>query len=62
MSTFIVRVVDSSGGRLRGVAERVADRHEYPFTDQQQLLDVLSTPPTAEPTDSARMPGQRGAW
>ena len=41
MSTFIVRVVDNSGGRLRGVVERIADRHRVPFADQGQLLAVL---------------------
>jgi len=42
MSTFIVRVVDASGGQLRGVVERVADRHQVPFADQGQLLAVLT--------------------
>jgi hypothetical protein len=42
MSTFIVRVVDTSGGRLRGVVERIADRHQVPFADQGQLLAVLT--------------------
>jgi hypothetical protein len=42
MSTFIVRVVDTSGGQLRGVVERVADRHQMPFADQGQLLAVLT--------------------
>jgi hypothetical protein len=42
MSTFIVRVVDASGGQLRGVVERVTDRHQVPFADQGQLLAVLT--------------------
>ncbi len=42
MSTFIVRVVDTTDGRLRGIVERIADRHEVPFADQGQLLAVLS--------------------
>lgn len=42
MSTFVVRVVDSSEGRLRGVVERICDQRCVPFTDSSQLIDLLS--------------------
>ena len=42
MQTFVVRVLESSDGRLRGVAERVLDGYNVPFSDADQLIDVLS--------------------
>ncbi|MGB8858124.1 MAG: hypothetical protein WCC60_02660 [Ilumatobacteraceae bacterium] len=42
MSTFVVRVVDSSEGRLRGVVERISDQRHLPFSDSGQLLAFLT--------------------
>jgi hypothetical protein len=54
MSTYIVRVVDTTGGRLRGVVERIADRQQVPFADQGQLLAVLAD--EAVPSRKADVP------
>ncbi len=42
MSTFVVRVVDSSDGRLRGVVERISDERLVPFSDSSQLIALLN--------------------
>jgi hypothetical protein len=41
MDTFVVRIADSSGGRLRGVVERVSDRSTSAFCDADELIALL---------------------
>ncbi len=54
VSTFVVRVVDSAEGRLRGVVERISDRSRRPFSDSGQLIAFLNEVDEPEPQENLK--------